>query len=620
MVAMHKPLLRAPYYADEGDGTLIHRYLEEDFVNRHLAAMQQGQLMGNRAQSWRFEDRFANDKSMPWLRLPVHRSFYMVSCELVCDVFAQPPFNPQNISSAGFVIRRRDGSRWMQSHGIAQGWQAGQQTEDDPDIYRQLRNQKLIRPRLPEPLPSGEVNYPLHAQLIDINHADGRQRKHTLLYGYLPLSGTVLNQLIEQRSQTEYFVDSLSWPFGRSDRHPNQQLTWRRGDGHLMINGVAQPALVKLLNQLLSRYQLLDPAIAGNQALNELIKTVHFYRLPDVARYQQTRQKLSLLAQQCGHLATALALFTLGGLQTSIEELSGKQASVPSLPYPAFMEANDFVVQTLIADVTQALQWVNGVKLLARHIEALAPVSPVMYALQANIDVAEASLRALQNYLSDLSNFKLHSLHDYLQSHKNQLLTAAGSDEDEADIFVDVGVDWHVFINEQQAMRLREFLFDRSTALSKDYVDGLQIPRYQQRPEDIYFIKPFVRYLDCHGVEQIAWGAQSESFRVAAPFDPEASRPQTIQMPTLADLKRGLAKGVTFLAPKDLADKLKTVSMDIPPEEKASGGGLGMDWIISFSLPVINICAMLLLMIILNLLNLFFQWLPYAITLIPKPK
>jgi hypothetical protein len=107
---------------------------------------------------------------------------------------------------------------------------------------------------------------------------------------------------------------------------------------------------------------------------------------------------------------------------------------------------------------------------------------------------------------------------------------------------------------------------------------------------------------------------------VAAPFDPEASRPQTIQMPTLADLKRGLAKGVTFLAPKDLADKLKTVSMDIPPEEKASGGGLGMDWIISFSLPVINICAMLLLMIILNLLNLFFQWLPYAITLIPKPK
>jgi hypothetical protein len=339
-----------------------------------------------------------------------------------------------------------------------------------------------------------------------------------------------------------------------------------------------------------------------------------------VARYQQTRQKLSLLAQQCGHLATALALFTLGGLQTSIEELSGKQASVPSLPYPAFMEANDFVAQTLIADVTQALQWVNGVKLLARHIEELAPVSPVMYALQANIDVAEASLRALQNYLSDLSNFKLHSLYDYLQSHKNQLLTAAGSDEDEADIFVDVGVDWHVFINEQQAMRLRELLFDRSTALSKDYVDGLQIPRYQQKPEDIYFIKPFVRYLDCHGTEQIAWGAQSESFRVAAPFDPEASRPQTIQMPTLADLKRGLAKGVTFLAPKDLADKLKTVSMDIPPEEKASGGGLGMDWIISFSLPVINICAMLLLMIILNLLNLFFQWLPYAITLIPKPK
>jgi hypothetical protein len=214
----------------------------------------------------------------------------------------------------------------------------------------------------------------------------------------------------------------------------------------------------------------------------------------------------------------------------------------------------------------------------------------------------------------------LQSLHEYLQSHKSQILTAAGSDEDNPAIFGYVQADWQLFIHEQQAMRMRELLFDRSTALSKDYVDGLQIPRYQQNPDDIYFIKPFVRYSDCHGIEQIVWGAQSESFRVAAPFDPEASRPQTIQMPTLADLKRGLAKGVTFLAPKDLADKFKTVSMEIPPEEKAAGGGLGMDWIISFSLPVINICAMLLLMIILNILNLFFQWLPYAITLIPKPK
>src|SRR5574343_991983 len=128
MVAMHKPLLRSPYYADEGDGTLVHRYLEEDFVLRHLAAMQQNQLQGNRGQNWRFEDRFADDKTVPWLRLPVHRAFYMVSCEVVCDVFAQPPFNPQNVTSAGFVIRRRDGSRWMQSNGVAQGWQAGLQS------------------------------------------------------------------------------------------------------------------------------------------------------------------------------------------------------------------------------------------------------------------------------------------------------------------------------------------------------------------------------------------------------------------------------------------------------------------------------------------------------------
>lgn len=620
MVAMHKPLLRAPYYADEGDGTLIHRYLEEDFVNRHLAAMQQGQLQGNRTQNWRVEDRFADDKTLPWLRLPVHRSFYMVSCEAVCDAFAQPPFNPQNVSSAGFVIRRRDGSRWMQSNGVAQGWQPAAQSDADPDTYRQLRKQNLIRPRLPEPLPTGEVNYPLHAQLIDAVGRDGRSRKHTLLYGYLPLSGSVQNALLEQRSQADYFVDSLPWPFGHLEQSPQQLRVWQRGDGHLLIDGVAKPALLALLNQLLSRYQLLDARIAANRPLLELSKTLYFYRLPALSRYQQTREALSQLAPQVRLLSDALSLLPFGVWQSDLENLLSSLLQLPSLPYPSFNEAADFASSRLTADVDQAQQWLQQVATLSQALFLLIPVNPFGFALQASIDAAEASLLAFKNYLSTPENFRLQSLHDYLQNHQAQLLGQASSDEQDVDVLAGVEADWHFFINEQQALQLRELLFDRATALSKEYVDGLQIPRYQQNTDDIYVIKPFLRYLDCHGVEQIVWGANSEAFRVAAPFDPEASRPQTIQMPTLADLKRGLAKGVTFLAPKDLADKLKSVSMDMPPEEKAAGGGLGLDWIISFSLPVINICAMLLLMIILNLLNLFFQWLPYAITLIPKPK
>ncbi|OAI16913.1 hypothetical protein A1359_06890 [Methylomonas lenta] len=619
MVAQHKPVLRAPYYADEGDGCLIHRYLDEDFVTRHLQAMQQGTLQGNRGQNWRFEDRFADDKSQPWLRLPVHRTFYMVSCEVVCDTFASPAFNPQNITSAGFVVRRRDGSRWLQTNGVAQGWQAGNNKDDDPDHVRQLRRQKLIRPRLPEPLPSGEESYPLHAQLITASRADGRQRKHTLLYGYLPLSGSVQTNVIEQRSRQDYFVDSLPWPFGRQDQAENSVLVWQAGDGHLMTNAAAKPALVKLINQLVSRYQLLDSSIAANKPLNALLNDVHFYRLPDTARYQQSRQKLALVGQNCTAVAEALSLLPIGNLGEKIQALAIKRASQPGLPYPNLLEADDFAADRLAADTVQALQWLAGVSTLTQQIRAQAAANPAVFALQAAISAADASLRSLQSYLSNIDNFKLQSLQTYLDTNKTQLLAKASIDEEQADILLNLEADWHLFINEQQAMTLREHLFERSINHTQDYVDSLQIPRYQQNPGDSYYIKPFVRYRDDKGCEQIVWGSNSETFRVAAPFDPEASRPQAIQMPKLSDLKRGLAKGATFVAPKDLAATLKKIGLEMPPTEK-SGNSFGLEWIISFSLPVITICAMLLLMIVLNLLNLFFQWLPYAITLIPKPK
>ncbi|AEG00830.1 hypothetical protein [Methylomonas methanica] len=619
MVAQHKPVLRAPYYADQEDGTLIHRYLDEDFVTRHLQAMQQGSLQGNRAQKWRFEDRFADDKNLPWLRLPVHRTFYMVSCEVVCDNFGTPPFNPQSITSAGFVVRRRDGSRWLQLNGVTQGWQTASQDQDDPDYTRQLRRQKLIRPRLPEPLPSGEETYPLHAQLVSADAADGRQRKHTLLYGFLPLSGSVQNELLKKRASADYFVDTLPWPFGRQDQRSDEVLVWGRGDGHLMQNGVAEPALLKLVNQLLSRYQLLDNTVNANKALHDFFSGVHFYRLPDSNRYLQTRQKLAQVAQRCGGLAEALALFPLGNVGDTITELKTKQSRVPGLAYPAFAEAEDFAAARLAADTTQALQWLAGVSVLARSIQTNPTAHAALSALLSAVNSADASLHALQSYLSDLGNFQLQSLQRYFNANKVQLLAKASSDEDMADLFVNVAADSQLFFSEAQAMQLRELLFDRSTALTKDYVDSLQIPRYQQNPDDIYYIKPFVRYLDAHGCEQIVWGGNSEPFRVAAPFDPEASRPQAIQMPKLSDLKRGLAKGATFVAPKDLAAQLKKIGMEMPPTEK-SGNSFGLEWIISFSLPVITICAMLLLMIVLNLLNLFFQWLPYAITLIPKPK
>ena len=46
---------------------------------------------------------------------------------------------------------------------------------------------------------------------------------------------------------------------------------------------------------------------------------------------------------------------------------------------------------------------------------------------------------------------------------------------------------------------------------------------------------------------------------------------------------------------------------------------LSAGMICSFSLPIITICALLLLIIIVNLLNIIFRWLPYFFICFPLP-
>ncbi len=52
MVTHHTPALSTPYYADSGDGTMLHRYLDEQFVNRFNQEAANGPLMSSRRLGW----------------------------------------------------------------------------------------------------------------------------------------------------------------------------------------------------------------------------------------------------------------------------------------------------------------------------------------------------------------------------------------------------------------------------------------------------------------------------------------------------------------------------------------------------------------------------------------
>src|SRR5208337_1453442 len=109
-----------------------------------------------------------------------------------------------------------------------------------------------------------------------------------------------------------------------------------------------------------------------------------------------------------------------------------------------------------------------------------------------------------------------------------------------------------------------------------------------------YFVVPFVRTVRPNGCEHVYWGVPSDAFAVAAAFDPDAARPSLIEMPSLADAKKGAARGATFSLPPDLADLMNGLNSNSAVQSMWSGsggpsGGLGIGFICSFSLPAITI-------------------------------
>jgi len=135
-----------------------------------------------------------------------------------------------------------------------------------------------------------------------------------------------------------------------------------------------------------------------------------------------------------------------------------------------------------------------------------------------------------------------------------------------------------------------------------------------ERPRCAPFVQPLV-------------SAASRPFRLAGFYDADAPvRPVTIRMPENPGIS-GLgkfAKGVNFVMSDKLRRKvdhlMKASLVDIDEgniEDAPSEWGIGM--ICSLSIPIITICAMIVLMIFIQLLNIVFWWLPFLRICLPIP-
>lgn len=110
----------------------------------------------------------------------------------------------------------------------------------------------------------------------------------------------------------------------------------------------------------------------------------------------------------------------------------------------------------------------------------------------------------------------------------------------------------------------------------------------------------------------------SEPFQLASFFDPDApQRPIRIVLPadtSPAGLKK-YGRNVAVLISDQLKQQVERIQgaklADLDDGTINPSGGLNLGMICSLSIPIITICAMILLMIIVSLLNIVFWWLPF---------
>jgi len=137
-----------------------------------------------------------------------------------------------------------------------------------------------------------------------------------------------------------------------------------------------------------------------------------------------------------------------------------------------------------------------------------------------------------------------------------------------------------------------------------------------------YVLRAFVR-LHCAagGPPHTVWSDDSEPFVIAAWYEGSGAPPVQIPLPDASNrtLLRQLKPNVAFIVPPSMQNLLSGKTKDLMAG-KGSVGSDGLSWICGFNIPVITICAFIVLNIFLTLFNLVFGWLFFIKVCIPFPK
>jgi hypothetical protein len=165
---------------------------------------------------------------------------------------------------------------------------------------------------------------------------------------------------------------------------------------------------------------------------------------------------------------------------------------------------------------------------------------------------------------------------------------------------------------------------DRTAEQRAEPQPPFESPKLDPRPDTRYVVRCVYRRPCCGPLHPDVVSDPSQPFAIASFFDLDApARPIHISLPvdtSIAGLRKA-KKNVSFLISNELRAQMERVK----DGKKALKGELGSEtsfdlgFICSLSIPIITICALILLMIIISLLNIIFWWLPFFRICFPVP-
>jgi hypothetical protein len=605
----HGHVLRAPAFLGGGGAPALLKRRDQNPVEALLAETGTEEGRGKMAKS-RAADRDARHRMRLWQ--PVHRVFHLAvveaSCQRYGDLRIERRIDPKRIVGSGIVIRRlvppldaqgrpRDLSSlsreqllslpvqgWMRDEDDRiMGWQTlainrGLGTEQDPDPEHRLPDVRAGHPaithRLAARAPLSKLKETIHPLFVAPPEKCAAAGS-TLLYGVLPLTSSEL-------------TEDVPAPPVADDETANQMvpellLPVARGNAPTEAEAVKDRATTVAWTLPIGTDLKTPPADPAQQA-----------------EFDARQRDLSLL-------------HALGAFAPEVVEGSEAWRAMSPLEQETARAA-----RLLRAHLDQIAVW--------DKLPAWSSIPTV-----AEMDGWDPYLRNGHRFPHPVNGYgwtPWGNLPEWKQGPWPRPARRLGKVLTEASaIFTSTGATGQLAKSEWRLPRAAAWHRDLRTrikALLNVRMDEMTsgVSRYD-RGGALYIARAFVRVKRCDACPpELLWSAPTEPFSIVPWFEPSGAPPVRVEMPeaTLESLAK-LKPNVAFKVPASLQSMLNAMQVKKPLDvSKGGGGGTDLAWICGFNIPIITLCAFVVLSIFLSLLNIIFWWLPLVKICIPIPK